>query len=603
MHNPYVARYYLADDADPAPNSQSVVLPDQVSVAADTTKEQQTSRGFAYFLIGLAVVFVLAAIGVSLVVSFLYSTAAVDQTHQYVVFTGSLTRDFTEPNVYPVTLESGTEYTRLYYCMMDSDIGKEKCGSKQPVVDYQQCIDSIHDCKPSSSRTWPRDGGFLECLQSNFQVNVSQTSRFLACEDSSEGVMLEVFRNMNSGVFLGSYNYVSLLATSVVISTSFVVATAGGIYHGDAIQIGKSGHITWTAPLSYWFIIVAWVWNFVGLCFSLGAMWTKDKFFNGDPVTLWTSLLTSGAYLLASTFYSNYLLEYIYDWYNDDKTGAPSDAKAEVVTVPDGSAPEGGANQVPKDVAYAYCNNPRHRALARQAYYQPRSAAWVGGRYIGVKFASTESASQDDWHKIAPLMVQTFAWDWVFTDGLLFVGMLHAQTSVLNSQAQRVFFSITSARLLQLAFAYFLNRSLLNTSTERTYGRLIKGTKPQEFGVQLMALLVYAASLFCLADALYQFSWSWKYLSEGIASSGPAGVSIAFTILVSVVPELFRIVFLIAVSIWDIDIHYMLSILEGIFAYEWIIRHIWVLTTLLVVVPILKNAQADYHSFNSLFLA
>jgi len=171
---------------------------------------------------------------ITVIVGLVFLTASPEVAQQYVVFTGRLTREMKHPNGYQVTPDNATQFTRLYYCMMDSGIGSDKCGDKAPVFDFQQCARAFVNCDLLADRTWPQDYGFLQCLQGHYNVSLRQTNVFTECLKSTEGVMAEVYENMASTSFLGSYNYVAYLVSGLTIMSSFVVATAGGMYRGNA---------------------------------------------------------------------------------------------------------------------------------------------------------------------------------------------------------------------------------------------------------------------------------------------------------------------------------------------------------------------------------
>ena len=68
----------------------------------------------------------------------------------------------------------------------------------------------------------------------------------------------------------------------------------------------------------------------------------------------------------------------------------------------------------------------------------------------------------NDYHLVTRVFptIYASAAAWVFTDGLLFLGLLNTQNSPLNETVIEIFYFITTCRILQLSSRYFLNDHL-----------------------------------------------------------------------------------------------------------------------------------------------
>ena len=534
----YKSRRYLSDDAAPG-----YTLPQE---------------GVPWYL-NIGRVLAVVPVVITVILGFVYLNAPADVSQQFVVLTGRLTRNMWHPNGYAITQDNGTEYTRLYYCMMDSSIGGEMCGSKSPVVDFQQCMQSVYDCNPSSDRTWPRDYGFLSCLQNNFNVSQRQTNVFLACLDSSEGVMNEVFETLDSPYFLGSYNYVAFLLSGLTVMSSFVVATAGGVYRGNAISTTQQNHISGINPLSWWCISVSLVWNLVGALWAFGMAVTQKALFFGDyPVTIWTSGLLLSVFALATGYFASYIIEFAFDW---PVAQAGPQAPSEVVA--------------------------RYTAIQRVGVYKTDPL---------VDSKTTDA----DWHIIAPLMVRTFGWCWLLTDGLIFVGLLQPQSSIINSYAVRVYFSVTLARLFQLVSAYFANKAYINRSI--VADKWSNTTDPREFGAHMVCLFAHFASLPLILDSLYHSAWPQKLYTDAVTGVSANNGLWLFIILVGAMPELVRLFILLYVSFRNPGVDSILFFHEVLFFWDWATRVLVVIIVLATATANLHDAQASMRDFNQLFL-
>lgn len=581
QQHPYRPRYYLSADPSEAP---SYTLPHE--------------KISAYLNIGL----LLSAIPVifTVVVSFIVLFSAEDVTQNFVVKTGRLTRDLAIPDGYPVTLDNGTEYTRLYYCMMDSGIGNDKCGSHSPVVDFTDCIHSVHYCDSQMDMTWPRDYGFLKCLQNNFNVSMRQTNVFLTCLDSSEGIMSEVFENMDSTYFLGTYNFVSFLLAAFAIMSSFVVATAGGVYRGNEIVPNAAKHITGFNPLSWICILVALVWNVAGLVWSVAMSFSSNATFQHYPITIWTSALTIGTFALTTGFFLTYFVEYLRPR-KDSVAPEPASAPGENES-PDALLlnPQQDDSQTAN---VAYQMNPLSLPTAAYRSHYPARQQWVGRQRIGVQNTDPlveAGASDYDWKIITPLMVRTFGWCWVFTDGLLFVGMLQPQSSIMNSYAVRVYFGAVVARLMQLVSSYFANMAYINRIAD---GPKWKNTaNPRNFGAHMVTLFTYLASIPVLVDSVYHSWWAVSYADQAVAGVGAKATIYSFVVLVVLMPELCRLGLLIWVSYsQDPGIGNVLFAHEFIFLWDWALRAIMVTVAIFTASNSLHDAQSSLLGFSLMF--
>jgi hypothetical protein len=519
----------------------------------------QPQGGVPWYLnIGRVLVFI--PVVITIVVGFIYLNAPEDVAQQFVVLTGRLTRNMWHPNGYAVAQDNATEHTRLYYCMMDSSIGSNLCGSKAPVVDFQQCMQSVYDCWPSADRGWPRDYSFLNCLQSNFNVSQRQTNVFLACLDSSEGVMNEVFESLDSTYFLGSYNYVAFLISGLTIMSSFVVATAGGVYRGDPIMTNKRNHITGLAPLSWWCLLVAFVWNLVGAFWALGmAVTQKALFFGNYPVTIWTAGLLLSVFAVAAGFFGSYMVEF--------------------------AADRGDYQAVPEEGQMA------------------AASRFVRIQRVGIRKMDPlvpEGASERDWQIITPLMVVFFGWCWVVSDGLIFVGLLQPQSSIINSYVVRIYFAVSFARLFQVVSSYFANQGYINRSINAE--KWSNSTDPKEFGAHMVCLFAHLASLPLLLDGLYHAGWAQKLYAEAVSGIDAISSLWLLIILVGILPEVVRMGILLYVSFSNPPVERILALHEFLFFWDWAARALVVVIAVATATTNLKDAQASMRAFNQLFL-
>jgi hypothetical protein len=190
-----------------------------------------------------------------------------------------------------------------------------------------------------------------------------------------------------------------------------------------------------------------------------------------------------------------------------------------------------------------------------------------------------------------PLMLQAFAWVWLITDSLFFVGFLTPQTSITNEAVVIVFSSIFIARLLQLGVAYLTNKAfVLNAAAPSDESRL---------GVILAAITAHVASLMCVGTAAvyYLSTLGISKNAADAASLSISGYGIQLTVLVIViiVPELWRTFNIVVMTVnaskasGGEDVNgWVLTMYELLFTWEWMVR---LILSLIAIIPLAAVAR------------
>ena len=575
----------------------------------DATTTTQAIKWISNFLT-LAAVVAAAALG------FIILQQNSNVSSHFIVYTGMRTRDGEQPNVFPVITPENDAFTRAYACMMDAGIARDpgQCSTQETVKDFRTCVQG----RPGSVQcdqhiATQSDIATLKCLQRNYNVTIRQTNVFTECLSLSQPMTFQSIQNINSEVFLGSYNYAVLLCVALTIIASFVVLTAGGWYHHGSIEQCelKGKHIWgWWSPFSIYRAYVSWAWNVVALLFAFGIAYMNDNFNYANqedstkrfPVTLWTCMLSIGSFAVVVAFYTYYLFEWAF-------------AGAFAVLYPPRSADaegDGGATNVVPSEAAAKSMFYRHggrRSTSRLSAtammrrpFQPSHWNKRHGSYIGVQLYDESVADAEvRAQHIAPLMLQAFAWTWVFSDGLFFVGMLTPQSSITHESVVRVFFGITAARLFQLAGAYLADKAYLNEKTEES-------PTDNDFkrGVIISAVMVQLASLISLVATFIEFMSTVEF--SRIASLSASGVpsyyiiQIFFLVTVGIMPEVLK-----SYNIFSaintvrhnaqVDPDGFLTFAEIIYTWEWVARLIIAYITVLPLGELVRNKMADLSSF------
>ncbi len=265
-----------------------------------------------------------------------------DVSSQMVVLTGHRTRDWSSANSYSMHSSDEDRYTRLYVCMLSAEFIVPDNPTYSSLQDFRDKAKNHHDCGAESDGGWPRDYGFLRCIQSNFDSDFHKSNVFLKCLDLSEGIMVETIQTPASTLFLGSFNYVTLLLASMGIMSAFLLFTAGGICVEDGLKTDmhqvfiqdqepkwvRSGYTYvaasqgW-APLAALPVTLALSWSLVMFVASMiytfppKDIWSDTVAVAGGgrvlPGTPWTGFMCAGMSMLMMVYFTSCLVE----WYGD----------------------------------------------------------------------------------------------------------------------------------------------------------------------------------------------------------------------------------------------------------------------------------------------
>jgi hypothetical protein len=93
------------------------------------------------------------------------------------------------------------------------------------------------NCDAESDFGILRDYGFIKCVTYILKPSSSAERHLLACQDRTEGVMVESLQPLGSRMFLGSYNQVAMLLVSAAVLSSFVMFLSGGMLLSKDVAI------------------------------------------------------------------------------------------------------------------------------------------------------------------------------------------------------------------------------------------------------------------------------------------------------------------------------------------------------------------------------
>jgi hypothetical protein len=321
----------VAPSMNPPPQQQPAVKAQQGSYCADCV----AITGYGIFTLILTLTVLLSTIAFAINFSMLSGNVS----SQMVVLTGHRTRDWSTANSYSMHPSGEDRLTRLYVCMQSAGIKNPDDPTYSSLGDFRDKAKKKVDCGAESDGGWPRDYGFLRCIQDNYNADFHQSNVFLKCLDLTEGFMVETIQTPASTLFLGSFNFVALLIASMGIMASFLLFTAGGFFteaglKTDMIFVQESNE--WVpsgynyvaasqgwAPLAALPMWLALAWSFflfgasMFYTFPAKNLWSDIVSTDGGssalPGTPWTGYMCAGTSLMMTVYFSSCLLE----WYGD----------------------------------------------------------------------------------------------------------------------------------------------------------------------------------------------------------------------------------------------------------------------------------------------
>ena len=267
---------------------------------------------------------------------------------------------------------------------------------------------------------------------------------------------------------------------------------------------------------------------------------------------------------------------------------------------------------------------------------------------LGIRYNAQLHYDDHTSSHLTPLLNKAFALTWVFADSLMFVGMLNGQNSPLNENVVAIWYYIIQCRGFQLAAAYFMDDVLFTSSTinpRRTthpveisdvkinrwknkagitanLGVEVWGAGTQAYdwnGAQTVyrdkieneresSVMIHAgiavacshlASLWCMVIVLYHFinalSIPLNLNSTGVMNP-TCPLQIAF-VAFHVCMEVVRHVVAYMTIIGKIDQMSYLTIIQVIYTIDWVIRYVFIISTLFTVPYYLGDNNAKLYSY------
>ena len=627
---------------------------------------------------------VIAVVGVTITIAVVASKQSPDVSSHMIVRTGQRTRDWSAGNSYSMHTLDDNHHMRLYVCMKTAGIAVPNDPNINTFGEYKTAAKRYHDCGPKSDRGWPRDIGFLRYIQQHFHVNFHQSNVFLKCLDLSEGASAESIQTPASMLFMGSYNFVTMLLTSMGIIAAFLIFTAGGYFTSDDV-FEIHGHISAThywSPLSWIPTISALLWSFsmwvtvMIYAFPPSNMWSDAPSDSSSslPGTPWTGFMCSVVVFVLFVFFVSCLGEWMDDfamkrdgsYKKSDPLIPDSDGTVNVMSGPGSAIPSAMPTIMPSIMPTGMPTAVTTGMPSGMSTTMPGSASASGplnggqtvyasapgppysnrvgtvgfaGRYprassfqnlirrsgysriptqLGTKYNPDLHCSGSDVTRIASPLNKTFALTWVFVDGLLFVGMLNNQNSLLNENVVSIWYYIIMCRGYQLTASFFMDDVLFinvdqsngSTSSQSSHAGN-PGTASSKNGsggaknnseIKAHACIAVAcshfASLWCMIIVSYHFANAVSVASNlnYIGVSNPTYLLQIFFIVFILLMDVFKHIVAFATIFDQISQDWYLPIIEGTFSVDWAVRSIFIIAAIFSVPSALSEANQSLRN-------
>jgi hypothetical protein len=545
----------------------------QAENAAPATNATEKSSSAAtccqsVFALFATLTVVIGVVVCTVVFAVVLSRQSNDVSTQMLVYTGRRTRDWSTANSYSMHSFEEDQYSRFLVCMKSAGI--QIPGNPETMSDYRDQFKKKYDCSSQSDRGWPRDIGFLRCIQRHYSVSFHQSNVFQQCLDLTEGIMVENVQTASSSLLLGSYNYVAMLLTAMGVMAGFMIFTTGGYYTSREIENSADEDNGQTAYMAmrnqpnfqnarnylrqpvkvkadYNYIASAWYWvplamlpNSLAFAWSvimsmacffytypMKDTWSDTVSTNGGasvfPGTPWTGHVCTGVSLLMGLYFLLCLVEVVSDSYARKRTNVvlenASQESQEAAQASQSQAPGiPGLRPVPPNIPDGYM----FPVISKYRNQLPRKS--LGARYNPRLHYTDKSGAKDMSLRMTPPLNKVESLCWVFVDGLLFVGMINSQNSPLNENVVAIFFFIILCRAFQFAATYFMDDVLFinNAEVANPLAGLQEGEEANEAQIAeheqslaryslrvhagIAVVACHLASLWCLITVIYHFT-------------------------------------------------------------------------------------------------
>ncbi len=350
-------------------------------------------------------------------------------------------------------------FSHYYECMFDAQVADGVCRDRSSAGDYTACLRNNSETTAaltacdtlsgSFSQPWPTAEEYLRCIyrfpvmRNTVSVRASQNV-FRTCLSRSLWPFFEVQQSIDSPLFLGSYNWLIMLAVGFLCMTSFAVYTASP---WEQVKV-RYGEPDWHMRLGWMWILISFTWitafflTFIIVAARHGTTFEDN---GGVPTTNSTSyvtLVTLGVcffYFLGELVDATQQHEYVVKKFNKAYKRFYRKEKTN------------------KEVTDMY----PHGHVVRQAVSNLKRDPMLGAIMPRPTLAVYDIAEEDVAKYYTPPLLAVWA-DGYLADPLIFLGMAGATGHLRTDQAWNLFFGVLFFRLINMQICRYMYQCFMN---------------------------------------------------------------------------------------------------------------------------------------------
>ena len=349
-------------------------------------------------------------------------------------------------------------FSHYYECMATARMADQVCPSTDPLDGYVKCLNNytkpaLTACNSFSSsvaQPWPTPEEYLQCLFGFKVMHNSVSLRasrnvFRSCLAKTMWPFFEVQQDIDSPLFLGSFNWLMLLTVGFWILTSFSVFSVspmetGKVDHGEPEYFNRLG--------SMWSFI-SLVWNSVFFIILIFVIFRDSLVFEGDravPMTNSTNMICLFMFL-ASMFYFTVEFSQTRDFTYF------AHVKHVIVN-------RFGRKETVKHAHIVRDKKSNHHHAGYKEL--PSQEASLGATLQNTGVETYDITSEDVAKYYTPPLMNVWADGLAFADPCIFLGMAGATGHLTTDRAWNLFFVMAFYRLMGSSIARYLYQCFMN---------------------------------------------------------------------------------------------------------------------------------------------
>ena len=522
-------------------------------------------------------------------------------------------------------------FSHYFECMATAQMADSVCHKFEPLNDYVVCLknntvtkhalDSCNALSTSFSQPWPTAEEYLGCI---FRFNVmwntvsarASKNVFRSCLAKTIWPFAEVQQGIDSPIFLGSFNWVIMLAVGMVCMTSFAVYTASPKEKG-MVTYGEPGYFMRLGTL---WIVISFVWHvaffglFISVAFRETTSLNQEGGFPTTPSTSVVSLFMIGACLF---YFGAELCEsrdftfvvHVANYVSRRGEETHVTRHGHIVNVPNEDTDEADQPLVVYDPTTHHGQHHHHKK---------NNAKFPGKSLLGLPMPNpaveSYSISAEDVAKYyTPPLLPAWA-DGYLADSCILLGMAGASGHLTTDQSWNLFVLMFIYRILNMLIARFLYQCFMNNLSltaavnsayhdivphpqgmwndfhklVNTKGESLNGSgdggevekykATPHLNIQVMALSTQLAAVLLFSAMCFIVFNADSHISEFLVFK-------VYFILAFMVPELIRILLHVSLQLWNPDPNgvpwFVLNVHFFVWTWDLIVRIVFVFYVIL----------------------